>query len=91
MKKVYKILTTPIDGKWYQEFDVPDNFPVEYGWTTIAPPDNIRFPVFDDVLKIWVEDKDQLIDALSADLEVANNSIMDLMEMVSQLGGDANV
>lgn len=88
---IYQILSTKnADGKWYETFEVPDNMPPLDGYTTVAPPESMRFPRFVYGTG-WVEDKDQLIEALSADLEVANNSIMDLMEMVSQLGGDANV
>lgn len=88
---IYQILSTKnAAGKWYETFNVPDNFPPTEGYTTVAPPDNLRYPRWQYGTG-WVEDKDSLIAALSADLEVANNSIMDLMEMVSQLGGDANV
>lgn len=90
--KFYRILTSKnAAGKWYETFEVPDNMPPLDGYTTVAPPENLRYPKWDYSLGEWSEDKDQLIAALSADLEVANNSIMDLMEMVSQLGGDANV
>lgn len=91
MKKIYKIYDKP-DGKgnWYKAYDVSDDFPLDYSFTDIPLDTSLRFPRF--ILgQGWVEDKDSLIEALSTDLEVANNSIMDLMEMVSQLGGDANV
>lgn len=85
------------DGKWFETFEVPDNLPLPDGYTTVSPPDNLRYPRWEYGTG-WVEDKDQLIAALSADVaalqssDTSNqNAVMDLMEMVSQLGGDASV
>lgn len=65
MKVIYKILDDKNEsGQWFEAYEVADDFPATYGFTTVAPPESMRYPKWEPGLNQWVEDKDALIEEL---------------------------
>ena len=74
--KVYKKLYQKNEnGKFYEEYDLPDGLDVPNGdYTTIAPPDTLKYPKWDFGFGTgWVEDKDSII----ADLQKRNEELQE--------------
>lgn len=89
MKTMYKILDAPVNGKWYEAYEVADDFPDVYGWTHIPPAEDMRFPRWDAMLQNWVEDQESLIadlrtenDALKGRLDMTEGALLELANMV---------
>ncbi|WP_270598730.1 hypothetical protein [Enterococcus asini] len=90
MKLVYKILETKNEsGQWYEAYEVADDFPAIYGWTTVAPPESMRYPKWDVGLNQWIEDKDSIIEALKTEnielasrVDMTEGALLDLADMM---------
>lgn len=97
MKIIYKILSTPINDAWYQEYQVADDFPATDGFVETPPPTELKFPMWSYGLG-WHEDKDKLIISLNqqildgqTQIGQLQSDLLDMMELVSTLGGEASV
>ena len=75
MKVYKKLYQKNADGKFYEEFDLPDGLDVPNGdYTTVAPPDTLKYPKWDFEFGTgWVEDKDSII----ADLQKRNEELQE--------------
>ena len=90
MKTIYKILDDKNDsGQWFEAYEVADDFPATYGFTTIAPPESMRYPKWEPGLNQWVEDKDSIIDYLTAEnaelmsrVDMTEGALLDLADMI---------
>lgn len=90
MKKIYKILDDKNESsQWFEAYEVAEDFPAVYGWTTIAPPESMRYPKWEPGLNQWIEDKDSIIEALKTEnaelvsrVEVSEGAILDLADMI---------
>ena len=88
--KIFKLLNIKNEaGKWYEEYEVSEIFPVESGWTTIVPPEELQFPKWDYVSGNWVEDKDSVIDSLKLEngeltdrINMTESALLDLADMI---------
>lgn len=95
--KIYKILDIKNNnGKWLEEYEVPEGFPVESGWTTAAPSPLLRFPKWEYSSSTWVEDKDAVIASLTEDnkklsadlknatdkMDMTESALLDLADMI---------
>lgn len=88
--KIYKILDLKNShGKWLEEYEVPENFPVENGWTTVVPDSSLKFPKWDYMSGSWIEDKDSVIDSLKLvngeltdRINMTENALLDLADMI---------
>lgn len=87
--KIYKILDIKNEsGKWVEEYEVPENFPIESGWTSISPSESLKFPKWEYTTGNWVEDKDSVISSLTIDngklqdrIDTLEGAILDLADM----------
>lgn len=99
MKTIYEILGEKSkDGQWLNKYEVADDFPIIYGYTNVAPDHSLKFPKWDERTATWAEDKDQLIISLNqqildgqAQINQLQSDLLDMMELVSTLGGEASV
>ncbi|MDT2756981.1 hypothetical protein P7G51_06265 [Enterococcus asini] len=90
MKTIYKILDDKNEsGQWFEAYEVADDFPATYGFTTIAPPESMRYPKWEPGLNQWVEDKDSIIDYLTAEnaeltsrVDMTEGALLDLADMI---------
>lgn len=75
MKVYKKLYQKNADGKFYEEYDLPDGLDVPNGdYTTVAPPDTLKYPKWDfDFGTGWVEDKDSII----TDLQMRNEELQE--------------
>lgn len=75
MKVYKKLYQKNADGKFYEEYALPDGLDVPNGdYTTVAPPDTLKYPKWDfDFGTGWVEDKDSII----ADLQKRNEELQE--------------
>ncbi|RGW15199.1 hypothetical protein [Enterococcus asini] len=74
MKIYKKLFQKNDDGKFFEEFDLPDGLDVPNGdYTTVAPPDNLKHPKWDfEFNSGWIEDKDSIIE----DLQKKNGELL---------------
>lgn len=91
MKIYKKLFQKNEDGKFYEEFELPDGLDVPNGdYTTVAPPENLKYPRWDfEFNSGWVEDKDSVIADLTAenaDLKerqlMAEGALLELANMI---------
>lgn len=90
MKIIYKILDDKNEsGQWFEAYEVAEDFPAVYGWTTIAPPESMRYPKWEPGLNQWIEDKDSIIDYLTAEnaeltsrVDMTEGALLDLADMI---------
>ena len=90
MKTIYKILDDKNEsGQWFEAYEVADDFPATYGFTTVAPPESMRYPKWEPGLNQWVEDKDSIIDALKTEnaeltsrVDMTEGALLDLADMI---------
>lgn len=89
MKTIYKIFEVKDgDGKWFEKYDVSDNFPMEYPYIKLAPPTDLINPryIFGTG---WVEDDDALLASLKQEnndlksrLDMAEGALLDLADRI---------
>ena len=91
MKVYKKLYQKNADGKFYEEYDLPDGLDVPNGdYTTVAPPDTLKYPKWDFEFGTgWVEDKDSIIADLTAEnnqltsrVDMAEGALLDLADMM---------
>lgn len=92
--KAYEPLTekNPTSGLFYNEWDVPEGFPINYSWTLVKPSEELLFPVYDQSSNTWNESKDLLVNYLrtentdlKAHLATTEGALLDLADTI--LGG----
>lgn len=98
MKTIYKIYQqADAKGKWFKAYDVADDFPLDFSFTDITPTKGLLYPRF-VAGRGWGEDKDQLILSLNqqildgqTQIGQLQSDLLDMMELVSNFGGEASV
>ena len=74
MKTVYLPLDEKnAEGKFYTEFQAPEGLPLGDGVIYVGPGENLKYPRYDRVKGIWVEDKDSIIESFKEQIEVYHN------------------
>lgn len=69
MKTVYLPLDEKnAEGKFYTEFQAPEGLPLGDGVIYVAPDENLKYPRYDRVKGIWVEDKDSIIESFKEEI-----------------------
>ncbi|MDT2614709.1 hypothetical protein, partial [Enterococcus dongliensis] len=77
MKTLYKIFDNKNEtGKWFEKYDVSSNFPVDYPYIDITPPDDLINPKFIFGTG-WVEDDEALLEGLKQE----NKELKDRLNM----------
>lgn len=93
--KAYKPLEEKnANGKFYEEYDIPEGLPIDHNLLVAYPPDlTLKFPKYNWMRGLWEEDKDSIIEeqikenkALKERLSMNEASIIELTNMV--LGGE---
>lgn len=93
--KVYKPLQEKnANGKFYEEYDIPDGLPIDQSQLIPYAPDaNLKYPKYDWNKGLWGEDKDSIIEqqqkdnkALEARLKVNEDSLTEMMNLI--VGGN---
>jgi hypothetical protein len=89
--KVYELFHNQgEDGSWYREFEVPEGFPIQYGFTSQPIPETINFPRWNWSTGEWMEDVEQLkqheINELKQRNEELTQAFLELSQIV--LGGE---
>lgn len=93
--KVYKPLEEKnANGKFYEEYDIPDGLPVDQNVLVPYKPDpELKFPKYNWFKGLWEEDKDSVIaeqikenKILKDRLTMNESSIVELTNMI--LGGE---
>lgn len=82
MKVIFKVFDSKNEaGRWYEKFDVSDNFSVEYPYIEQAPPEALINPhyIFGTG---WVEDDEAVLDSLKNRLDMAESAVLDLADML---------
>ena len=78
-------------GKMYKECDMPDGFELPPGYVITPIPSYLKFPEWNPQLGRWGEDKDQIIDALTATVNALNDAknqlVQDTMDLMELIGG----
>lgn len=94
--KVYEPLNKPDEttGKFYKEFDIPENIPLNGTLLKDAPPENMDFPKWNYMTSLWEEDKDSIISKqtqtikdLAERLDTSEKALMESVGLISSLGG----
>lgn len=70
------------EGKFYQKFEVPDGLPVGNGVIFEGPSPTLKFPKYDNVKGIWVEDKDSIIEYMKVELDKIQEDFKKIKELV---------
>ena len=79
MKTVYLPLDEKnAEGKFYTEFQAPEGLPLGDGVIYVGPGENLKYPKYDRVKGIWVEDKDSIIESFKEE-------ITDMQVLLAQL------
>lgn len=94
MKKIYQIFSEKVNGKWYQEFEVPEALPLPPHFVDIAPTEGLTNPKYDWEIGRWIEDQETSIEQMKQkiiELEAKNeenaNAILDAVDfLLSQSG-----
>lgn len=89
MKTIYKIFEVKDgDGKWFEKYDVSDNFPMEYPYIESAPSLDLINPQYIFGTG-WVEDDEAVLDSLKKEnadlknrLDMAESAVLDLADML---------
>ncbi|MEG2326576.1 MAG: hypothetical protein RSB63_10775 [Enterococcus sp.] len=94
MKTIYKIFEVKDgDGKWFEKYDVSDNFPMEYPYIKLAPPTDLINPryIFGTG---WVEDEEALLEGLKQEnkelkdrLNMTEGALLDLADQLLSVKG----
>lgn len=88
--KAYKPLEEKnVNGKFYEEYDIPDGLPIDQNQLIAYPPDSeLKFPKYNWMRGLWEEDKDSIIEeqikenkALKERLSMNEASIVELTNM----------
>ena len=79
-KKVYEKLDVLTDGKYYKEWEVPENMPLGYEFTTIAPPVEMITPKWDNMKNQWEESSDSLVVHLQHQLAELQDIVLSMFE-----------
>lgn len=80
MKTVYEKLTSPVDGKYYREWSIPEEMELGYDFTSIAPPSEMLAPRWDNTTQSWEENTETMLDCLQHQLADLQDIILSLCE-----------
>ena len=89
MKTIFKVLDVKNeDGRWYETYQVSDDFPFEYPYIMEKPPESLYNPRY--VFGIgWVEDDEALVESLKQEneelrqrLDMSDEALLELADMV---------
>lgn len=70
MKTVYLPLDDKnAEGKFYTEFQAPVGLPLGDGVVYVGPDKNLKYPRYDPIKGIWVEDKDSIIESFKEEID----------------------
>lgn len=90
---IYQPLNEKIDGKFYKVYQVDDQLPLGEGIVRTPPDATLLFPKYNYERGVWVEDKDSIIEkqkddilALQSRVEINEQSVFDLMDLISLKG-----
>ena len=79
-KKVYEKLDVLTDGKYYKEWEVPENMQLGYEFTTVAPPVEMIAPKWDNMNNSWEESQDSLVICLQHQLADLQDIVLSMFE-----------
>lgn len=94
--KVYEPLNKPDEttGKFYREFDIPDDVPLNGTLLKESSPKSMMFPKWNYMTSAWEEDESSVIlnqtktiKELTERLDTSEKALMEAVELVSALGG----
>lgn len=71
------------DGKFYKEWEVPEGLPLGMNVLHVGPSEDLKFPRWDAVQGIWVEDKDSIIKELKEKVKIQEVQIANAQEAIT--------
>lgn len=89
--KVYKPLQEKnANGKFYEEYNIPDGLPIDQNQLIPYAPDaNLKFPRYSWSRGLWVEDKDSIIEQQAKDnkelesrIKINEDSLTEMMDLI---------